>query len=489
MTQVRPTIAVTGGGITGLAAAYRLTQAARQRSLNLEVRLFEASGRPGGVIHTDQTDGFLLEGGPDSFISEKPWALNLSKELDLDPRLIGTNPDHCQVFIARQGRLLPIPEGFHLISPSRFWPFLASPIFSWPGKLRMGLELLIPSKKTEEDETVGAFVRRRFGREAVERIAQPMVGGIYTADVNRLSLRATMPQFLQMEKQYGSLIRAVRRRQKQMIRERSTGARYDLFFSFDRGMQVLVDALQAALPAGTLCLNSPVQRIQHNPTTNRWIIHFRNNERMETVGVCVALPAPKAAGILEEDFPDLAGELRAISYVSSATVNLTYEKSDVPHPLEGFGFVVPPAEGRSILACTFSSMKFPGRAPEGKAVLRAFLGGALQPEMANKDDETMVQAVREDLRFLLGITRAPSHVSLHRHADSMPQYTVGHLDRVSRIEKILEQSKGLALAGNAYRGVGIPDCIHSGEQASDLLLAKIHLSYIPVDSHDWHIQP
>ena len=471
MTQSRSTLAVIGGGITGLAAAYRLTQAARQHPL--EVRLCEASGRPGGVVRTDQTDGFLLEGGPDSFITEKPWALHLAKELGLNPRLIGTNPHHRQAFIARQGRLLPIPQGFHLISPSRFWPFLTSPIFSWPGKLRMGLELLIPSKKTAEDETVGAFVRRRFGREAVDRMAQPMVGGIYTADVNQLSLQATMPQFLQMEKQYGSLIRALRRRQKKPAGESSAGARYDLFGSFDRGMQVLVDALQGALPAGTLRLDSPVQRIQPDPTANRWIIHLRNHARMETEGVCVALPAPQAARILEEDFPGLAGELRSISYAGSATVNLTYARSEVPHSLAGFGLVVPPAEGRSILACTFSSVKFPGRAPEGKALLRAFLGGALQPEMADQDDQAMLQAVREDLRFLLGITRAPAHVSIRRYADSMPQYAVGHLDRVSRIERILEQSKGLALAGNAYRGVGIPDCIHSAELAADSLLANI----------------
>ena len=470
-----PRVVVVGGGITGLAAAYQLANAARQRSGNLDLRLLEATDRVGGVIRTERKGGFLLESGPDSFITEKPWALELAKSLGLEDRLIGTNPSHRQALIALKGRLHPIPQGFHLISPSRIWPFLTSPVFSWTGKLRMGLEPLIPRRSSDEDESMGAFVERRFGREAVDRMAQPMVGGIYTADVRRLSLLATMPQFHEMEKTHGSIIRALRARQKQRARESnlSSGARYDIFVSPDQGMQVLVDGIRARIPSENVLLDAPVVSVQVNSARKGWVIRYGEGREMEADAVCLAVPAHEAARMINTALPELAGELRAIPHKSTATVNLIYKRKDVPHPLNGFGFVVPPGEGRSILACTFSSVKFAGRAPEGKVILRAFLGGALQPEMVDVDDQQMERAIREDLRLLLGIKAAPSEVRIRRHINAMPLYPVGHLDCLARIEGLLSRAKGLALAGNAYRGVGVPDCIHSAQQATETLLPQL----------------
>ncbi len=478
-----PRVVVIGGGITGLAAAYQLTEAARRRSLSLDLRLLEATDRVGGVIRTEAKGGFLLESGPDSFITEKPWALELAKSLGLEDRLIGTNPSHRQAFIALKGALQPIPEGFYLISPSLIWPFLTSPVFSWTGKLRMGLELFIPARETDEDESMGAFVERRFGREAVDRMAQPMVGGIYTADVRKLSLLATMPQFRQMEKKYGSLIRALRARQKQRAKQsrhsgHPSGARYDIFVSPDKGMQVLVEALRAKLPPESVVFNAPVQWLQRDSAKNTWVVRYGDglSIAIEADAVCLAVPAHQAARILESTLPELSGELLAIPHQSTATANLIYDRKDVPHALNGFGFVVPPSEGRSILACTFSSVKFAGRAPEGKVVLRAFLGGALQPEMVELNDEQMERAIREDLRLLLGIQAAPSEVRIRRHLNAMPLYPVGHLDRLARIEGLLGRATGLALAGNAYHGVGVPDCIHSAQQAAETLLGQLYPS-------------
>ena len=475
------TFVVVGGGITGLAAAHRILELAREHSLNVQLLLLEAGDRLGGVIRTNQRDGFLIEGGPDSMISEKPWALELSKRLGLERQLIGTNPKNRQALVARKGKLHPMPEGFHLITPSRIRPFLASSLFSWLGKIRMALEIFVPAKRSDKDESVASFVRRRFGRQAVKRIAQPMVGGIYTADVRKLSLMATMPQFRELELQYGSLIKGLRHRQRERgQRERaafnskqSGGARYDLFLSFKDGMQTLTDALTSALPPRAASLRARVYRLRFEPGRNLWAVGYGENQLVRATGICLAVPAPRAAKILADAAPDAANEMKSIRYASSATVNLTYERKDIPHKLDGFGFVVPPSERRSILACTFSSVKYAGRAPRGQVLLRAFLGGDLQPEVLKLEDRKMEQAVRDDLQHYLGIKAAPRSVWVRRFTESMAQYDVGHLDKVDRIEKMVARRPGLTVAGSAFRGIGIPDCVRSGELAAEALLKPL----------------
>lgn len=478
-------VVIIGGGITGLAAAHRLLERSQESGNQINVTLLEASGVTGGIVQTRERDGFVIESGPDSFISEKPAALELVKRLNLESRIIETNEHNRRSFIVKQGRLLPVPEGFHLLAPSRFWPFFKSDIFSFPGKARMALELVIPRRESNgsnDDESLAQFVRRRFGNEALERMAQPMVGGIYTADPERLSLRATMPRFLDMEQTHGSVIRALRQTGRGAAPKQesdTSGARYSLFLSFDRGMQVLTDALQQRIETNSeqghtsIKLNTTVESLTREPAEpgsdrpRKWKLSTSDNETFVADAVCLALPAYASSRLLSEFDPQLAAELSEIPYASSATVNLAYQREDIPHPLDGFGFVVPFIEKRSLMACTFSSVKFSGRAPQGQVLLRAFVGGALQPELVALSEAELVARVRTDLRDLLGIERAPLFAEVNKWERSMPQYQVGHLERVKRIEARLASLPGLVLAGNAYSGLGIPDCIRSGESGAE----------------------
>jgi oxygen-dependent protoporphyrinogen oxidase len=482
----RRRIVIVGGGVSGLAAAHRLFELQAQASNAkdgeslFEVLLLEATGRTGGTVRTYRREGFLLEGGPDSFISEKPAALELSKRTGLADRIIETNERHRRSFVVRGGRLLPTPEGFQLLAPSRMLPFLTTDIFTWRGKARMALDLLLPRRKSangRDDESLAAFVRRRFGQEALERMAQPMVGGIYTADPEHLSLRATMPRFLEMERRHRSLILAMwkagRRTEADARHGRgASGARYSLFLSFDEGAQVLTDALTARLPRGVVRLNTRVESLTPERETRRWLLQTDDGETISADAVCLALPAYASARLLRSTDDGLADELEAIPYASTATVNLAFRRADIPHMLDGFGFVVPFVERRATLACTFSSVKFAGRAPEGHALLRAFVGGALQPEMFDLDEDAMVAAVRRDLRDLLGVEAPPLFAHVEKWPRSMAQYHLGHTERLARIGSLLKDFPTLRLCGNAYDGAGLPDCIRGGESAAEDIFNK-----------------
>jgi len=478
-------VVIIGGGISGLAAAHRLLELSEEKSEPLQLTLLEASPRLGGVIQTEQRNGFLIEGGPDSFISEKPAALELAKRLGLASNLIETNREHRRSFIVRNGKLRAVPEGFHLLAPSRLWPFLTSDILSLRGKARLGWELFIPRAGAMDhahDESLASFVRRRLGQEVLERVAQPMIGGIYTADPEKLSLRATMPRFLEMEREHGSLIRAMMRagsRPGESAGESTSGARYSLFLSFAGGMQTLVDRLAEMIvsksPTTTIKTNCAVESLalDHTATGLPWTVRTNGDETFAADAVCLALPAHASARLLREVDSESSTWLASIHFASTATINLAYKRADIPHRLNGFGFVVPFIEKRTLLACTFSSVKFAGRAPADCVLLRAFLGGALQPEMFELEDGEMIRRVGDDLRALLGITAAPLFAQVMRWPRSMPQYRVGHRDLSKRIHQRMELLPGLALAGNAFNGPGLPDCIRSGEEAADHLLKQL----------------
>lgn len=477
-------IVIIGGGITGLAAAHRLLEHSRGTAAKFDVTVLEASSRLGGTIQTEHRDEFVLEHGPDSFISEKPEALDLVKRLGLESRLIETNKEHRRSFIVRNGRLLPVPEGFQLLGPSRLWPFLTSDIFSWMGKARMALDLLLPRRNRNEtiDESLAQFVRRRFGSEALERMAQPMVAGIYTADPERLSLRATIPRFLEMERANRSVILGLMKRTRAQGKDETngtSGARYSLFLSFDRGMQTLVDELSSRLPRTSVQLRHRVASLRLERSSGMWSVHTDSGVSIRADAVCIALPTYLGAQLLQNTDFKLSEELNSVPYASTATVNLAYQRGDIPHSLDGFGFVVPFIEKRSLIACSFSSIKFSKRAPNGFALLRAFVGGALQPEMFALDEVEMLQLVQSDLRELLGIQKAPLFSEVTHWPRSMPQYEIGHLDRVERIESLLDQIPTLKLAGNAYRGAGIPDCVRSGEKAAEELMAFFESPGLP----------
>lgn len=459
--RATPRVAVVGGGISGLAAAHRLVERSRELGRPLEVRLFEAGERLGGVIRTDHLDGCVLEAGPDSFLSEKPAALHLCERLGLTDRLVGTREEFRRTYVVRDGRLHALPDGFLLMAPTRFWSLLTTPLFSWPGKLRMALDLLLP-RGPAGDQSLADFVTRRLGREALARVAQPLVGGIYTADPRRLSLAATMPRFLEMERTTRSVILAMWRQQRAAAqRAAGSGARWSLFLSFDGGLQVLVDALARRLPDSTVQLGRPIAAIAPRPGGG-----WRLDDADECDALIVATPAHAAAALLRPLNAPLADQLDAVPYASSATVTLAYDREQIPHPLDGFGFVVPHVEGRALLAGTFSSLKYPGRAPAGTMLVRAFVGGALQPELVELDDDALAAAVRRELADLIGVRATPRLQRIARWRRAMPQYQVGHLEHVARI-RARSAALGVHLAGNAYEGVGIPDCIRSGEAAAD----------------------
>ena len=477
-------VAVIGGGISGLAAAHRLLELSKERNLPIEFVLFEASSHLGGVICSERRDGFLLEYGPDSIVTEKPEAVNLAKRLGLENEIIPTNDEHRRSFIVQKGKLHPVPEGFHLLAPSMVLPFLKTGVFSLRGKARMALELFIP--RTEKaDESLADFVRRRFGREALERMAQPMVGGIYTANPEKLSLRATMPRFLDMEAQNGSVIRSLfkaRRKQNQSLDKGTSGARYSLFISFREGIQTLVAALVNVLPKESLRLNTKVLSLEvpspksQVPSPNdKWRILTDKNEIHFFDSICLALPAHASAELVRSVDSDLADELKSIPYASTATMNLAFRREDVPHKLNGFGFVVPFIEKRTLMACTFCNVKYAERAPDGFVLLRAFIGGDLQPEMFALDETKMIEGARRDLKDLLGITAAPLFVETVKWGHSMAQYHLGHIERIERINERLKHFPSLKLIGNAYSGAGIPDCIRIGEKAAEDLVKQICL--------------
>jgi protoporphyrinogen/coproporphyrinogen III oxidase len=455
---------VVGGGIAGLSAAHRAVEVAHERGIALELTLVEARERLGGSIATERTDGFLVEAGPDSFLSEKPWALALCERLGIEDRLVRTDDRFRRVFVWHRGRLHPLPDGFQLLAPTAMLPFVTSSLFSLTGKLRMALDLVLP-RGGGDDESLGAFVRRRLGAEALERVAQPLVAGIYTADPDDLSLMATMPRFLQLEREERSVILGLRRARRRAPLAGTSGARWSLFVTTVGGMEELVTTLARRLPAGAAVLKQRVSALQREGA--RWRVSTAEGGAFDVDRVILATEAHATARMIRYLNPALAVLLEEIPYASAATVSLGYRRADVPHALDGFGFVVPRTEGKALLAATFSSVKYPGRAPDGHVLIRGFLGGMLNSGMLNEDDETLVRQARLELGEALGIATAPVLTRLHRWPASMPQYRVGHVSRVETIERILGGMPGLALAGSAYRGVGIADCVRSGEQAAE----------------------
>ena len=473
-----PHIVVVGAGIAGLACAYKIRELAALEHRSVEVTLVESSDRLGGVIATKSTRDFVVELGPDSFISEKPWALQLCQRLGIEGELVQTNTLNRSTFVVCDGELLPLPAGFLLLAPTQVWSFVNSSLFSFRGKLRMALDLLMPRGKVLEDESLGSFVRRRLGKEALERVAQPLVGGIYTADPEHLSLAATMPRFLEMEKNYRSVIYALWKQQRQAAGKSrfSSGPRWSLFVSLKGGMERLVEKLNEALSGVTINKNCSVTEIRHARDVHsgrppRWEVEIRENKNLLADGVVLATPSYVAAECLRPLSASLSERLFSITYNSSATVNFAYPRGAISQRLDGFGFVVPKRENRKILAATFSSMKYPNRAPEGSVLLRTFLGGALQPELLRLDDANLIKAAQEEIAALMGVTANPEFATLARWPKAMPSYGIGHLNLVQEIESRLEGLSGIALAGAAYRGVGIPDCVRSGELAAEVVYA------------------
>ncbi len=462
-------VVIIGGGVTGLSCAYFLAERGRAMGLPLRVLLVEAEGRWGGKVRTEQADGFTLEGGPDSFITAKPWGTDLCDTLGVP--LVSTNPTEKAIYILSGGRLSPLPTGMNLMVPGQIRPFLLSPLVSLAGKVRMGFDLLIPRQTRPDlrhDESIAAFVRRRLGEEAVHQFAEPILAGIYAGDVERLSIQATFPQFPALERTHGSLIWGLWMQRWDAQKSRTPKAhRFSLFVRPSTGVGGLIRALHDRLDPASLYGGKTVTGLRLK--AGRYVVQMGDETRIADAVVATVHTHLVAGWVAAWDavLPPL---LRQIQYVSTASVAVGFKKEDVPHPLDGFGYVAPRREGRKILAVTWSSTKFPGCAPPGQVLLRVFLGGAHQEHLVEQDDATLMQAVREELRLTLGIEANPVMARIFRWIKANPQYHVGHLARVAEIEKQAAIHPGLFLTGAPYHGVGIPDCIHQAEQTAEKAL-------------------
>lgn len=475
-----PRVAVIGGGISGLAAAFRLRELAASAGTPLNVQLLEQSGRVGGSIQTlYPQEGWIAEAGPDVFVIEKPWALALVHRLGLDQEVLAPREEFRHTHVVRNGRLVEIPEGFLLMAPVKALPFLRSPLLSPWGKLRVGMEPLVPRRKTTDDETLASFVRRRFGGELLDRVVQPLLGGIYSADPSKLSLQASMPRFAQMERSQGSVLLAMwSAHRKAQARRTDKKAPSGPLMGLRNGMGTLVAALEGRL-GDSIHTGMEVTSLDPLPRNEGWRIALAGRDPILADAVLCAAPTHAACRLLQHAGPRMAGELRAIGHSSVITVNLAYRAADCPPLPCSHGFVVPFKEGRSLMAATFVHQKFIGRVPGDVVLLRAFLGGALQPEMMERTDGEIFSLCQKEFRDLLGLTATPIWTHLARWDRSLPQYAVGHQQRIATIERELESLPGLALAGSAFLGGGLADCIHSGEIAAEKTFAALTRSAVP----------
>ncbi len=456
-------IAIIGGGISGLSAAFELEQR-RCAGADVEYVLYEASPRLGGVLRTEHIDGCVVEAGPDSFVSEKPWAADFCRALGIGDQLIGSNDADRKTYILIRSRLVEMPDGLMFMVPTKIVPTGLSPLFSWKTKLRMMQELYHPPRSVDHDESVAAFVERHYGTEMVDRLADPLLSGVYGGEATNLSVRAVLPRFAEMERTHGSLGRAMLAARKKM--KSTDRPAPPLFTSLKNGMQSLAETAIAQLTPSCLLTSTTVQLIQ--PQAGGWTISAGlQSDQFDRV--IVALPARATAEILQNACPELAAELAAIQYSSSITVGLGYDHAVRESLPPGFGFLVPRSEGKRLLATTFVHNKFPHRAPDDRALLRCFFAGSSGENVWFLTDDQIVGIVRDELRQILGLQAEPLFARVYKWKSAMAQYGVGHLERLERIERLRLQVPGLALAGNGYRGIGVPDCVRGGREAAKAL--------------------
>lgn len=468
-------VGIIGGGIAGLSAAYYLQQAAERAGQPLEVHVYESGTKWGGKIITDRVDGFVVEGGPDTFVVTKPWAVQLCKELGIYDRLRGTNPQTRNTYILLNNQLHPLPGGLTMMIPTEIGDMLRSRLLTWSDKLRMGVDFVLPPARQNGDETLGNFVTRRLGRGAYEKLVEPLMSGIYAGDGDKLSLQATFPYLRELELRYGGLVKgalAVRRKRRQNGKAPTQGSR-SVFLTPVTGLAEIVEVLVAWLEAHGvhLHLNSPVESLKR--VGNGYLLQCRNEQQARIDALILATPAYVSARFLQEIAPELAAELDAIEYVSTATVSMAFDERDLPAPLNGYGYVIPRREGHKALACTWTSSKFPHRAPQGKALVRVFIGRAGDENVIPWNDEALIDIAREEIRQTMGISADPMLTRVFKFEKAMPQYNLGHPQRLERIESMLASIPDVALAGNGYYGIGIPDCIHSGEMAAKRVITTL----------------
>ena len=497
----RKRVAILGGGIAGLGAAYTVARA-RQAGAPVEELLIEARDRLGGVIRTERHEGFVIEAGPDSFLAEKPEAATLARELGLGDSIIGSNDPQRRTYILHRGRLVPLPDGLMFLVPTRLWPVVTTPLLPLRSKLAMAAELFAsPSSgnlNQGTDESVASFVRRHFGDAMLENIADPLLAGVYGGDSGALSVRSVLPRFWEMERKHGSLTRAtlhaMRQRRKAaansngptQLDSAGTGAAprgaLPLFMTLRDGLEQLTGKLAEHLDESRIHLGKRVAGIQAAPAglgtmdaprRSRYQIFCDGGGTFEADAIILAMPTHECSRLLSSLHSTLGGLLAEIPYSSSMTISLAYGEGAREHLPPGFGYLVPRKENRRMLACTFVHRKFNHRAPEGKALLRCFLGGSRDAEVLKLPDENVVALVRQELKEILNFSFEPLFCRIHRWPASMAQYPVGHAERIRKIQSRLAELPGIYLAGNAYSGIGISDCIRTGKAAANQVLGRI----------------
>ncbi|MBI5486982.1 MAG: protoporphyrinogen oxidase [Deltaproteobacteria bacterium] len=450
-------VAIVGGGIAALGCAVAL------KERGLPFTIFEKERDGAGKLRTERAGAFLIEAGPDSFLPEKPWTLELIRKIGLEDELLCSNDEHKGTFIWSRGRLHRLPDGVALMVPTMIGPMLRSRLISWRGKLRMGLDLVVRRRREETDESLESFVTRRLGRECLDKIAEPLVAGIHTSNPDNMSVRATFPRFVEMERKHRSLIRAMLAAKKRMPPPKPGARPMTYFMSLRSGMQALADGCASFVGRDAFRTGAHVRRLERSG--DGWRVLLDDGEATFD-GVVCAVPSYDAAELLGELDGELAEGMAAIEWSSSANVSFGFRREDVRVELPGFGFIVPRVEDRRINAATWSSSKWSYRAPDDQVLVRAFVGGGHHEELVGLGDDELAAVLREELRTIIGLEAEPVLTRIHRWLRSMPKYTVGHLDRVERIEGRVRAHAGLHLCGCSYRGIGIGDCVHSGFEAA-----------------------
>ncbi|MHB9097448.1 MAG: protoporphyrinogen oxidase [Syntrophales bacterium] len=458
--------AIIGGGISALACAVDL------REKGSDFVLFEKEAAVGGKLCTEKIGGFTVEGGPDSYLPEKYWTVQLIKKVGLAGEMLCSNDEHKGTFIFSGGRLHPLPEGVMLMVPTMIMPLARSRLISWPGKLRMGMELFVPPRGDLKDESLAEFVTRRLGRECLEKVAEPLVAGIHTSNPDNMSVLATFPRFVEMERKSGSLIKSMVATMKNRPAPNPAGPPMTYFMSLKEGMQELVEGCVSYIGAERIRTGTTVVSVAKREGGYR--LTFGDGSTADFAAVCIATPSYVTRELIGDMDRELGDRLSAIAWSSSATVSIAYRKGDLKKPLPGFGFIIPRIENRRINACTWSSVKWSHRAPDDTLLIRSFVGGGHHEELVSLGDAELVATVREELREIIGLTAEPVFSRTYRWFRGMPKYTVGHLERIEAIDDKRQEHPGLFLIGASYRGIGIGDCVKSGFDAAAAISALNH---------------
>lgn len=473
-------VAVVGGGIAGLSAAYYLDKQARAVGHDAKIILLESANYWGGKIKTVVEDGFVVEGGPDAYLVSKPWMRALACEVGLENDLQGTNPNFSATFILHNGILTPLPAKLTMTIPTEISPIFKTKLLTWPQKMRMGLDLFLPANKQKGDESLAEFISRRLGRAAYERLVGPLLSGIYAGDGNRLSLQSTFPNLRQMELEHGSLIKgalSLRVNRVTKAGHLAKNGNYNgslrqasIFESPRSGLTSIVNRIVARLEETGVDLRLKTSVGKVVVSKSGCILTLTTSEEIRVDAVVLATPAYVAGDLMKDALPNLADELNSIEYVSTATVSLAYLKDELPTNLEGYGYIVPQQEGSKALACTWTSSKWRHRAPDNRVLLRVFIGRIQDVNTLPTDKDLLISMAREELRYSMGIKTQPIAAWAFYWEKAMPQYNLGHPERLERIERLLMEHPNLVLAGNGYRGIGIPDCVHSGMEAAEKIV-------------------